>query len=149
VTDTARALLSAAVLSGSATGFFAWRLSRIAADEPERLVGELRLAQWAALLLAVSGAISIGLAIGAPATTTGNIDVTLGVAFVILSGIVLRREPRDALLLAAAGFLVHALTDIAHRPGWLSPDLAPRWYAVGSAVFDVYLAGVCYWARRR
>jgi hypothetical protein len=39
--------------------------------------------------------------------------------------------------------------DIAHRPGWLSPDLAPRWYIVGCASFNVYLAALCYLARRR
>ena len=51
-------------------------------------------------------------------------------AFVLLSGLVLLREPREGLFLVAAGFVLHALVDIAHRPGWLSPDLAPRWYVV-------------------
>ena len=55
----------------------------------------------------------------------------------------------DGIIVVAGGFVVHALVDIAHRPGWLSSDLAPRWYTVGCAVYNVGLAGICYWARRR
>jgi hypothetical protein len=149
VTDTVRALLTAAVLSASAIGVFAWRLVRTDPDQPERLVGELRLAQSAALLLAVAGGISVGLAIAAGSAPTGSLDITFGVTFVILAGVVLRCEPRDALLLVAGLFVLHALADIAHRPGLLSPDLVPRWYAIGSAIYDVYVAAACYWARRR
>jgi len=149
VSDTARVLMTAAVLVASATGFFAWRLGQLDPSGPQRLVGCLRLAQWAALLLAASGAVSLGLAVAQEGMPSGTIEVTLGFAFVLVGGLVLTREPREALLLAAAGFLAHALVDIAHRPGLLEPGLTPRWYAVGSAVFDLYLAAACYWARRR
>jgi hypothetical protein len=149
VTDTARVLLTAGVLAASATGFFVWRLDQLEASGPQRLIASMRLAQWAALLLAATGAVSIGLAVGQEAMPSGTVEVTAGMAFVLLGGLVLTREPREALLVAAGGFAAHALVDIAHRPGLLEPGLAPRWYAVGCAVFDVCIAALCYWARRR
>ena len=128
---------------------FGWRVSRLDPAEPERLVGELRLAQWAALLLALTAGSSIGLAVAAEHIPSGTIEVTLGVGFALVASLILTREPRDALLLAAAGFVAHALVDIAHRPGLLSPALIPRWYAVACAIFDVVVGAVCYWVRRR
>lgn len=149
MTDTGRVLLTAAVLSLTAIGALAWRVGRTDPTQPERLVGELRLAQWAAILLAATGAIPIGLAVGLPSMPGGHLDAAIGVVFVLLSGVVLLREPREGLLLVVAGFVLHALIDIAHRPGWLSPDLAPRWYIVGCATYDIVIAAMCYWARRR
>jgi len=149
MTDTARVVLTAAVLAASALIMFAWRLKRIEPGAPERLIGELRLAQWAALLLAATGGASIGLAVGNDAIPLGTLDITLGVAIIVVAGTVLISEPQPALLLVAVGFVAHALIDIAHRPGWLAPELVPRWYIVGCAVWDVYVAAVCFWSRRR
>ena len=141
--------MTAAMLAAVATGVFAFRLGRLDPSGPQRLVASLRLGQWAALLLAATGAVSIGLAVAQEAVPTGTVEVTFGVAFVLYAGFVLTREPLDALLFAAGGFVGHALVNIAHRPGLLEPGLAPRWYAVGCAVFDLYVAALCYWARRR
>jgi hypothetical protein len=149
MTDTGRVLLTAAVLSASAFGVLAWRVGRTEAGLPERRIGELRVAQWAALLLAATAGIPIGLAVALPTTPAGHLDAAIGVAFVLLAGVVMLRDPREGLALAAAGFVLHALVDIAHRPGWLSPDLAPRWYVVGCASYNVFIAALCYWARRR
>jgi hypothetical protein len=148
VTDTARVLLTAAVLSATASAFFARRIGRLEA-QPARLVGQLRLAQCAAVLLAAVGGIPAGLGIAESAVPNAHLDVTIGIGFVVLAALVLQREPRQALLLAAIGFLVHALLDLAHRPGWLPPDLAPRWCWIGSASYDVCMAAICYVARRR
>jgi uncharacterized membrane protein HdeD (DUF308 family) len=139
----------AAALAGIATGAFSWRLSRLDAGGPQRLVAQLRLAQWAAILLAATGAVPIGLAVGQEMLEGGTVEISFGMTFILLSAMVLTREPREALLVVAAGFGLHALLDIAHRPGWLSPYLMPRWFAIGCAIFDVYIAAVCYWARRR
>jgi hypothetical protein len=147
--DTVRVLMAAAVLSLAAIALLAWRVARADPAQAERLIGELRLAQWAAVLLAGVSAVPIGLAIGRVGDVTSNFDAALGVVLVGLAGIVLQREPREALLLVAVGFVLHALLDIAHRPGWLSVDLAPRWFAIGCATHNVCLAAVCYWARRR
>ncbi len=149
VNDTARVLLTAAVLSGLAISMFAWRVARLDPGGSDRLIGELRLAQWAAVLLAGVGGIPIGLVVAGPAVPAANLDATLAVLFIGLAGIVLQREPRDGLLIVAAGFILHALVDLAHRPGWLPPSVTPRWYVVGCATYNVYLAGWCYWARRR
>ncbi len=102
----------------------------------------------------VDTALSVDEAIGKidiarPDLAMGHLDASLGVVFVGLGGIVLQREPRDGLLLAMGLFLVHALINIAHRPGWLSTDVAPHWFTVGCAIYDVYLAGLCFWVWRR
>ena len=34
--------------------------------------------------------------------------------------------------------------DIAHRPGLLSPDLAPRWFLVSCSVYDLVVGALCY-----
>jgi hypothetical protein len=147
--DTVRVLLSAAAVSLAAVATLAWRINRTDPAGPERLIGELRLAQWAAVLLAGVSAVPLGLAVARVTDATGNLDAALGAMLVGLAGIVLQREPREGLLIVAGGFVVHALIDIAHRPGWLSSELAPRWFTVGCAVYNVCLAGICYWARRR
>jgi hypothetical protein len=128
---------------------FAWRVTRIDPSQSARLIGELRLAQWAAILIAAAGAMPIGLSVAGPAIPAAHLDAWLGVLFVVLAGLLLQREPREALVVASLVFIIHALVDIAHRPGWLPPDVAPKWFTVGCAIFDVYLAAVCYWAQRR
>jgi hypothetical protein len=149
VTDTARVVLTASVLSALALSTFAWQVTRIDPEETDRLIGELRLAQWMAVVLAAVGAVPLGLAIAAPGVPLANIDAALSVLFIGLAGIVLQRDPREGLLLASAGFVLHALADIAHRPGWLSSELAPRWFTIGCAMQNVYLAAWCFWTRRR
>jgi len=149
VTETARIVLTAALLSGIGLGAFAWRVMRTDPEAPQRLIGQLRLAQFAAIVLAGVAAIPIGLAIGAAPGGATHLDAAIGVGFLLAAGYVLLREPRDALGIASASFVAHALVTLAHRPGWLQPSLAPRWYLVGCAIYDVYLAGVCFLARRR
>ena len=149
MTDTARVLLTAATLSAAALTVLAWRISRLDPSGPERLIGELRLAQWAATVFAGISAISIGLALSNTSTPVAHVDAAIAVIFIGAAGAVLQRDPHDALFWLAIGFGIHALFDIAHRPGWLTPDIAPRWYMIGAATFDVYVAGLCYWARRQ
>jgi hypothetical protein len=149
VNDTARVLLTGALLSGAAISMFAWRVTHLDPEESDRLIGELRLAQWMAVALAgVSGA-PIGIALARIDVPLAHLDAALAVAFIGVAGFVLQRDPREGLLVASLGFLAHALVDIAHRPGWLPPDLSPRWFTAGCAVFNVYLAGWCFWTRHR
>jgi hypothetical protein len=149
VSDSARLLLTAAVLSAVALGVTAWRVARIDASDPARLIGELRVAQWAAVLLAATAGLPMGLSIAGEGLPAAHLDVAFAFAYVLIAGLILQQEPRTALLYAIGAFASHALVDIAHRPGLLSPDLAPRWAVIGSAVYDVVLAATCYWARRR
>ena len=149
MTGTVGLIFLAAVLSGLALGSYGWRLTRIDPEQPARLIGELRMAQLAATLLAVTGGAWIGLAVTAATDPLANVDVTLNVATIVVAVVALRAEPRQALLLLAAGFVVHALIDIAHRPGGLSTAIAPRRFIVGCAAYDVYVAAICFWTRRR
>ncbi|MFI5178905.1 MAG: hypothetical protein ACHQO8_10095, partial [Vicinamibacterales bacterium] len=89
------------------------------------------------------------LGVALPTIPGGHLDAAIGVGFMLVAGLILLRDPREGLAIAAAAFVLHALVDIAHRPGWLSPDLAPRWYVVGCASNNVLIAALCYWARRR
>ena len=149
MTDTARVLLTAGVLSLSAAWAFAVRLRRLEVTDPARVIGELRLAHWAAVVLASLGGIPIGLAVAGSAIPLAHLDATMGVATVVLAGVVLYREPPQALRLASAGFIAHALLQLVHRPGWLPADLAPMWYTAGSATYDLCMAAICFWAPRR
>ena len=147
--DTARVLLTASVLSALAMAVVAWRITRIDPAHPDRLIGELRLAQLGAVLLALTGGIWLGLALGHEHDLTAGLDASLGIVFAIVSAIILLLEPRQALLVLALAFASHALVDIGHRPGWLSMTVAPRWFIVGCALYDVFIAALCFWARRR
>jgi len=147
--DTALVMLAAAVLSAASVTLLAWRTGRIDGSHPARLVGELHVARWAAILLATVGAITAGLALGRPDVLLGNADAAMGVVFVGAAGLVLQREPRDGLLFGAGAFIAHALVTLAHRPGWLSPEVIPRSFAVACAIYDVYLAALCFVVRRR
>ena len=147
--DPPRILLIAAVLSTTALGTFAYQVGRTDPSAPGRLVGELRVAQWAALFLAAASALSMGFAMAATDGAILNVDLTLGVGFVGYAGLIMQSEPPTALLLAILGFAAQALVILAHRPGWLAPMVLPRWFAVGCAGYDVALAAICYWARRR
>jgi hypothetical protein len=150
MTDTARVLLTAAVLSAGAMAILAWQVVRTDALAPARLIGQLRLTQCAAMLLSATGAVPMGLAIAAtPDVPLAHVEIALGVIFVVLAGLVLLRDPRQGLLIAASAFVGHALMDLAHRPGLLSPAIAPRWFFVSCAVYDVSLAAICYWGQRR
>lgn len=146
MTDTARVLVTAAVLSGGAMAWIALRVRAADSSDPARLIGQLRLSQLGALLLAAIGAMSIGLAQNASGHPLVHLDAAIGVAFVGIAWVVVHRDPREGLLLVVGAFVLHALIDLAHRPGWLSPEIASRGVLVGSAVYDVCLAAVCYGA---
>ena len=148
MTDTARVLLTAGVLSLSAALVFAARLRRIDPAEPSRVIGELRLAQWAAILLASLGGVPVGMAVAGSAIPLAHLDATLGFAIVVFAGFVLYREPPQALRLASAGFMAHAVIQLGHRPGWLAADLSPLWFTAGSATYDLCMAAICFWAPR-
>ena len=126
---------------------FTWQGIRAAAipvASPERLVAELRLAQMAALLLAMTAGAYIGFAVVHENQPGSGIDIALAVGFFLVAATTMVRDPRQALTILALAFAGHALVDIAHRPGALPDGVAPTWYAVGCAVFDVYIGAVAY-----
>ena len=115
----------------------------IPVSSPDRLVAELRLAQIAALLLALSAGAYVGLAVAHEAQPGVGFDVALAVGFFVVAAATLVRDPRQALTMLALAFAAHAVLDVAHRPGLALPDgMAPRWYSIGCAVYDVYIGAL-------
>ena len=144
---TSEGLRTIAIAAAALAAAFTWqsfRTASISAASPERLVGELRLAQFGALLLTLSAGAYIGLAAAHESRLGTGLDVSLAVGFFVVAAATMVREPRQALAMVSLGFAAHAVLDVAHRPGWLPEGLAPTWYSIGSAVFDLYIAALCY-----
>jgi hypothetical protein len=141
------ALRTALIGFGSLAAGFTWLSARTAAlptSTPQRLIDELRLAQLAALLLTLTAGAYIGFAVVREHEPGVGLDIALSIGFLIAAGVSLIKEPRQALTIVALAFAAHAILDVAHRPGILPDGLAPRWYAIGCAVYDVYIGALCY-----
>lgn len=149
MTDAARTLLVACALSAAAATMFVVRLRRMDPDSPERRIGELRAANAAALVVAATGAATIGFSVAHAAAATAALEMALAFLFLGAAGWMFFREPREALLIAAMALVAHAAIDLAHRPGLLSTELFPNWYLIGCASYDGLIAALCFLARRR
>lgn len=144
MTEAARTVL---IAFGALAAGFTWQSARTAAtptSSPDRLVSELRLAQLAALLLTLSAGAYIGFAIVRENAPGVGLDIALAMGFFIVSAITMMRDPRQALTIVAIAFAAHAVVDVGHRPGLLPEGIAPRWYSISSAVYDVYIGALCY-----
>lgn len=144
MSEASRTILIAAVALAAGFTWQGVRTATIAVSSPDRLVAELRLAQIAALLLATTAGAYIGFAAGHENTTFIGIDVALAIGFFLVAGFTLVRDPRSALTVIALAFAAHALLDVAHQPGVLPDGIAPRWYGLGCAVFNVYIGAIAY-----
>jgi hypothetical protein len=120
------------------------RTASVPATSPHRLVAELRLAQLAALVLTLTAGAYIGFAVTHENQPGVGLDIALAVGFLVVAAVTMVRDPRQALTIVAMAFVAHAVVDIAHRPGILPDGLTPRWYAIGCAVYDLYLGALCY-----
>lgn len=145
MTEASQTILVAFVLIGMGLTWQTIRTAGVPVNSPDRLVSELRLAQLAGLLLVLSAGAYIGLAVAHEAYPGVGFDVALAVGFFVVAASTLVRDPRQALTILALAFAAHAVLDVAHRPGWPLPDgIAPRWYSIGCAVYDVYIGALCY-----
>jgi hypothetical protein len=145
VSEAARTIL---IAFGALAAGFTWQAAHTAAtaaSSPDRLIGELRLAQLAALLLTLSAGAYIGFAIIHENAPGAGLDIALSVGFFLVAAVTMLRDPRQALTIVALAFAAHAVLDVAHRPGMLPEGLAPRWYAISCAVYDAYIGALCYW----
>lgn len=133
-------VLVTAVLAGAQT-WLALRVFRFASQSPDRLVAELRLAQFSALVLATTTGAFVGLAAGHP---SGATDVWLALAFLAIAATATLRDPREALTWLAVAFAAHAAVDVLHRPGWLPEDLAPRSFLFMTALHHALAGVLCY-----
>jgi hypothetical protein len=133
-----------AVLTLASIAAFAWRALSAPASSPDRLVAELRLAQVAALVLALMAGVSVGLAVGHAPRPDLSVEVALGGMLFLVAAVAPFQDPRLALTLVALGFAAHAVTDVMHRPGLLPADLTGQWYFVASACLDAVVGALCY-----
>jgi hypothetical protein len=145
MSEAFRIALIAALAIAAGFTWLGLRTAAIPIAAPERLIAELRLAQSAALLLATTTGAYIGFAVAHENVLGTGIDIALAVGFFVVAAATLVRDPRQALTIIALAFATHAIVDIAHRPGILADAIAPRWYAVGCAVFNVYLGAIAYY----
>lgn len=144
MSEAARTVLVA--FGGLAAGL-TWqsvRTAGIAAASPERLIDELRLAQMAALLLTLTAGAYIGFAVVREHEPGVGLDIAIAAGFLVVAAFTMLKDPRQALTIIALAFAAHAVLDVAHRPGGLPDGLAPRWYSIGCAVYDVYIGALCY-----
>jgi hypothetical protein len=144
VTEAFRTVAVAFLGLGAGFTWYAARTAFIPTASPDRLISELRLSQIAALLLSMTAGAYVGLAVARQDLLGVGFDVALAVGFFVLAAATLVRDPRQALTMLALGFAAHALVDVAHRPGWLPDGIAPRWYLIGCAMYDVYIGALCY-----
>ena len=144
MTDGARALLVAGLALAIILVRLALAAVRADPNSPARLVAELRLAQFAALVLTLDAGTYIGFALAQESAAGSGLDVALAVGFLVVAAIAVTRDPRQALTLLALAFAAHAGVDLLHGAGVLPPGSLPGWYATASAVYDVGVAGVCY-----
>lgn len=144
MTEALRTLLVAAA---GLLAWFSWqsiKISSIPASSPERLVAELRLAQMGALLLTLSAGAYIGLAAAHEAELGVGFDIAFAIGFFLVAAFTLAQDPRYALTTLALAFAAHAVLAVAHRPGLLPPAVAPGWYTIGCAVYDLLIGALCY-----
>jgi hypothetical protein len=149
VTEPARVLLVAALLASTGFSVYVWRLVRIDPAEPERLIGELRFAHWMALTLAAVGGAWIGLAAGRQSQMLSGLDLTVAIGLIVTAAWTLTQDVRGALTILCVAFLAHAIIDAAHRPDWMAADIAPLWFTLGCAGFNLVLSALCYRVQRR
>jgi hypothetical protein len=142
--ETIRTIFLAFFALGSVLAWLSIRAAGVPASSPDRLVSEFRVVRFASLLLALTAGAYVGLAAAREQVPAGALDVSLAIGFFVLSAAAVTRDPRQALALLAAGFAAHALLDIAHRPGFLSPQIAPRWFLISCAVYDMVVGALCY-----
>lgn len=144
MSEALRTFLVAALALGAGFSFLSFRTAAIPLASPERLVAELRLAQIGALVLTLVAGAYLGFAAAHESRIGVGLDIAFAAGFFVLAAYTLTCDPRQALTLLALGFAGHAILDIAHRPGVLPDALAPRWYTVGCATFDLFIGALCY-----
>jgi hypothetical protein len=142
--EASRALLLVALALLGGMIWMTWRTLRIPLSAPDRLVAELRMAQFGAVLLALVAGSSIGLAAANEARQGIAVEAALALAFFSIATIAPLRDPREALTLLAIAFGGHALIDVSHRPGLLPDHLAPSWFTIGCALHNFLIGVLCY-----
>lgn len=117
---------------------------RVNARSPERLVAELRLAQFAASLLTLTAAVYVGLAVAHEHLAGVGLDIALATGFFVVAALSTTWEPSRALTTLAIAWSIHGIVDLAHTVDLLPVVVAPDWYPTACAIYGVCIAGLCY-----
>ena len=144
ISEAARALLFVSLALIAGFGWMVSRTLRLPTSSPDRLVAELRMAQFAAVMLALVAGASLGVTAANDGKPFVAIESAVALAFFAVATIAPLRDPREALTVLALAFGAHALVDISHRPGLLPDQLAPRWFVVGCAIHNLCAGMLCY-----
>lgn len=149
MSDGSIALALAAIALLLPPAWMALRLTSLPADSAERVVGELRLAQMAALVLVFVAGGHAGLAVAQLHVPGAGLEIALATGWLAVASSTMFREPPDALVWLAGAFLAHAVLDLIHQPGLLSADVLPGWYVPWCAAANTVLAALCYLPKRK
>ncbi len=144
MTEALRALVVGAIALGGALAWLAVLATRTDAASPQRLIAELRLAQFSALLLTLAAAVYVGLAIANEQVAGAGLDIALAIGFFVVAGLVTTWEPVHALTALSIAWGAHGVVDLAHTADLLPAAIAPVWYPTACAIYDVAVAGLCY-----
>jgi hypothetical protein len=144
ISEAARALILVGLALIAGFGWMVLRTLRLPTSAPDRLVAELRMAQFAAVMLALTAGASLGLTAANDGRPEVSIESALALTFFAVATIAPLRDPREALTVLALAFGAHALVDISHRPGLLPDQLAPRWFVIGCAIHNLCAGMLCY-----
>lgn len=142
MTDAALSFAAVFLVCGGTVAWLSLRARRAEPTSGQRLVAELRLAQFAALLLALAAAVPVGLALGHDAPGSGLV-VAVAAGFFLVAALVTTWEPFRALSALTAAWGAHAAADLAHVAGLLPPEIVPSWYPPACATYDVLVAAFC------
>ena len=142
--DVLPSLIGTFAVAGGILAWLSIRTTRIDQNSAARLVAELRLAQFSALLLAFVEGAFLGFSATSEANDNTALDASLALGFFVVAAIAPTRDPRKALTILTLAFAAHALVDIMHRPYGLPVEIAPAWYLIGCAIFNLFVGVLCY-----
>ena len=144
MTEAMLAFVFSAVILGGGVVWLATVAVRAEATDPDRLVSELRLAQYAALLLAATATVYIGFALAHDEARASGLVIALVTGFFLVAAVVATWEPGRALTALALAWGAHALLNLAHAADLLPAAIVPAWYPAAGAIYDICIAGLCY-----
>ena len=127
-----------------ALAWTAWQACRSDPNSPERLVVELRLSQYSALLLLLVVGVYVGLNVAYENINGTSFDIAIAVGFFVIVSSVITWEPASALTTLSLAWVGHSFVDLAHIINLLPADIAPAWYPRVCAIYDVCVAAICY-----
>ena len=144
MTDTFSTLVLGFSAISLSLAWTSWQAYRTDLNSPERLVVELRLSQYSALLLLLVVGVYVGLGISHENIAGTGFDVAIAVGFFVIVSSAITWEPAKTLTALSLAWIGHSFVDLAHIINLLPGDIAPAWYPRVCAIYDVCVAAICY-----